>query len=308
MARAARSILAAALLIAGSLAEPSADGAALLEEAAPACLPSTETAECVGKAACFQLRLEAEALQLKDLSLALEDLLAIDRLARKSHGNGTEEQDAERRAGLEAELKQLEQRVHDREVNSTVDTEAIISHLKSDIRALNAWEERTLYDEARKVGEAARRSARDLQAAVRHSARKARTLSDKMERAGHERRRCSDMADTLSRRVESATDHAERKGEVLARRIDDAVELHLRHAEAGLQGGGHPAALKASAEHAGAAPTRLFLQRPEGLPVANGHALLAVALFCTCVSAAVIVAKRRWPGADSVSPPDSLLG
>lgn len=320
MARSLLGIISALCVVAGSLAEQGAVGQssagqpaadAVGEELTAACEPGAATRECVGKAACLQVRLESAALHMQDLSAALDDLLAIDRLAHKQSFSTTAD-DEERRAGLEAELSKLEQRVHAREVNGTVDTEGIIKRLKHDIRALSAQEERALYQEARKVGEAARRSARDLQAAVRHSARKARSLSDKLSRVGHERRKCADIADILSRRVESAADHVERKGEVLARRIDKAVRSRLRHEEAELErrprAEAQAASRLANATDAQAAPTRLFLAHPRGPAWAPERALLLVAMVCAGASLATLAVKRTWHRATAVSPPESVLG
>mmetsp|Transcript_150493 Transcript_150493/g.464364 ORF Transcript_150493/g.464364 Transcript_150493/m.464364 type:complete len:324 (-) Transcript_150493:36-1007(-) len=281
-----------------------------------ACAAGAPKLECEGKAACLQLRLQREAAHAEDLSAALDDLLEIDKLAEKKHKpiEGAEV-GAKRRQSLEAELKQLEQRVHDHDVNGTVDTGAIIKHLKGDIRALAARQERALDKEVRKIGEAARSSARDLQAAVRHTARKARGLADKLQRAGHSRRHCSDAADTLSRRVEAAMDRVERKGEVLARRIDRSIQERERHEEADF---GHEPlgnlrssdpATKGAAATAAAAP-RAFLERPSGQVAPLQGASFATMAICAGGGAAALaglLATRVWRRAQ-VSTPEGALG
>uniref|UniRef100_A0A7S1Q0Z1 Uncharacterized protein n=1 Tax=Alexandrium catenella TaxID=2925 RepID=A0A7S1Q0Z1_ALECA len=111
------------------------------------------------------------------------------------------------------------------------------------------------------------------------------------------------MADKLSRRVESATDQAERKGEVLARRVSALVEKRLRREAASLE------RQRRGSPHARAAePTRLFLERPRGFDPAEGRSLLLAALACAGTFSGAVLLKRRWRGVDSVSPPESVLG
>eukprot|EP00411_Alexandrium_monilatum_P028601 CAMPEP_0175387968 /NCGR_PEP_ID=MMETSP0095-20121207/30140_1 /TAXON_ID=311494 /ORGANISM="Alexandrium monilatum, Strain CCMP3105" /LENGTH=328 /DNA_ID=CAMNT_0016686451 /DNA_START=1 /DNA_END=987 /DNA_ORIENTATION=+ len=328
MARGVLGIIAALGALAGAHGEPSGPyGRQKAEPRGPAepvtddggiepkasCPANASTPECTGKAACLQLRLENAAHHVEELSAAVDDLLEIDRLAAKS-SIGTKAEDKRRRE-LEAKLHQLETRIHNREANSTVDTKAIIKHLGADIRALNAREEHLLYEETRHFGEAARRSARDFQVAVRHTARRARGLAHRMERAGHDRRRCADAADVLSRRVESAADHIERKGEVLARRIDKAVQKRLSEEEAGLrrdpQGRQRGVARAANRTIANAPDARAFLERPDAPPRARGGALLpaaAVCAVCAGMPLAVLLARKTWRRAGDVSPPDSSLG
>merc|ERR1719512_410762 len=97
--------------------------------------------------------------------------------------------------------------------------------------ALSAHSQRKLLEEARDLGERARQSASALQAGVRETAREARRRADRLSRAARGKRSCEDAAESLDRVVEGAATKTERRGEALARRIDDAVRRTLHLAE-----------------------------------------------------------------------------
>mmetsp|Transcript_8929 Transcript_8929/g.24754 ORF Transcript_8929/g.24754 Transcript_8929/m.24754 type:complete len:331 (-) Transcript_8929:37-1029(-) len=289
------------------------DKPASREDAAADCPSSAAIPECAEKATCLQVRLLDAVRHAEDLSAALDDLVEIDRLASRSDIGAVPSE--EHRKELEAELKELEQRVQNGEANSTLDTEAIIRQLKADIQALNVQEERTLRRETRRVGEAARTSARGLQEAARGEARTARALADRLGRVAHELRGCQGAVDSLVRRTEAATDRAERAGEVLSRRIDRVVRSRLESAEAQMRQKPAASLREASAAvgrsagtHEGsAAAVRLFQAR-------SGHFLSSEGGFLMLVSASagfllvVLLVQRGSCRTHSVNAPKTALG
>lgn len=277
-----------------------------------ACNPKTRTPECRGKAACIQLKLEAAVRDTEAISNGLDHLRRIDAISQQPSS----------RNALEAELEKLEQSTHAEEASINGDVNATIKRVKASIRAMNKEHEKALIHEARRIGEAARRTARDLQATARHAARQARTHADELARASHGLRSCEAVAERLARRAETAADDVERKGEALSRSADDAARRHLQSHDERLrrrwQGHRRRAAFRGANStqrsysytpvEGGLAATDLLPEPSVGMAQLGTPALMWGTTAAGVAWLVAHLAKRRLHFSTVVNTPSSALG
>mmetsp|Transcript_31193 Transcript_31193/g.85531 ORF Transcript_31193/g.85531 Transcript_31193/m.85531 type:complete len:267 (+) Transcript_31193:114-914(+) len=230
---------------------------------------------------------ETSVEQSEALADALKHMLRVDEIAAgdKHVKNQTKALDDELSA-LEKSLQVLQN------TSATSETPLDVNEIRAGAaQTFKFLRQHAKRSQVRDVAEQARGVARGLQSMARKMAREARTRTDKLER---EYGSDNGFAENLQRRAEKAASLSERRGEALARRVEDELHDEIMIAEVeSQQPDGH-------AHFAWAAVLGL---RPEVGVVALLAALVSVGVF-----GAVALRRRSAKQRAVVAMPTDMLG